>query len=86
MGSVDLQTSGTDLGGTGIHYNNSNIASFAGVAPNGSDEISVSITVPEGTYGYLNAMQITAIPEPSALPIVVVAVTFAMVLRRRKRA
>lgn len=64
-GSDSLQTSGTDLGGSGINYNNSSLAVISGITPDGSN--SITLTVSSSGLGYLNALQITAVPEPGSV-------------------
>src|SRR5690606_2170371 len=67
--SVNLQVSGTDLGGPGIHMNTSTFATLSNISPV-SGNIIITVTLdPEldpGSFGYINAMQVTAIPEPSS--------------------
>jgi len=50
-----LQTSGTDLGGAGINYNNSSFYTASGIAPNASSNITVTYVNPTG-FSYLSAM------------------------------
>ncbi|MEQ8239868.1 MAG: family 16 glycosylhydrolase [Cyclobacteriaceae bacterium] len=56
--SVTLQTSGTDLGGTGYHGNNSTIATVGPVKPDANGEILITVNVSQGGFAYLNMMKI----------------------------
>ena len=53
--SGTLQTSGTNLGGAGINYNNSLFYTALGIAPNASSNITVTYVNPTG-FSYLSAM------------------------------
>ena len=56
--TINLQTSGTDLGGPGYNGNNSTVVNSAPVVPNGNGDVSVTVTTLAGTYCYLGAMKI----------------------------
>lgn len=56
--SQSLQTSGTDLGGAGINYNNSAVSTFGGVMTDASNRITVTFATNTGGFAYLNAMQL----------------------------
>ncbi len=77
-----LTTSGTAIGDGGYDGNNDTVASFTNLVPNGSNQISFSFTTNNSTFGYLGAMRITAVPEPSA--VIVGAVGILVLLRRRR--
>ena len=53
-----LQTSGTDLGGTGYHGNNSTVLLMGPVQPNELGQITLTIAVSTGGFAYLNALQV----------------------------
>jgi len=87
--TATLQTSGTNLGGVGINYNNSTARVISGIAPNGSNQIDVTFFASAGDlndFAYLNAMEITVIPEPSTWALLAFSLTTVMVLRRRRQA
>jgi hypothetical protein len=83
-----LQTSGTNLGGTGINHNISNtlvLGGISGIAPNGSNQIDVTLfanLADASDFGYLNAMQVTVIPE-SATALLGGLGMLALLRRRR---
>lgn len=84
--TVTLATSGTDVGGSGVNHNISQTATVASFTPNASGEIYVDITVDQGTFGYLNAMSMTVIPEPGTYAAAIGAFigALALLLRRRR--
>ena len=64
-----MQTSGTDLGGSGIHGNNSSIATLSGLVPNASGTIVLNVSnvhdtgiYPANSFGYLGVLSITDQP------------------------
>lgn len=81
-----LTTSGTDIGGTGINYNDSSLALINGIIPNGSNSITLSVS--SAGLGYLNALQITVVPEPgtAALFLGGAALLFVSKVTRPRRA
>lgn len=62
-----LTTSGTGIGTGGVNYNNDTTFTVSGIAPNASGQIVIEYVVNTGDFGYLNAVQLTQIPEPSTL-------------------
>ena len=56
--STILQTSGSNLGGTGYDGNNSSIAVSAPVRPDASGRLTIDMTATQGTFAYLNVMRI----------------------------
>lgn len=85
--SGSLQTSGTNLGGTGINHNIANVLELGGsggISPNGSNQIDVTFFSASGGFGYLNAMEITVIPEPGAA--LLGGLGMLALLRRRRNA
>ena len=82
-----IQTTGLNVGGTGINHNIANLATFSNVVPNGSNDITVNYVVGAGStasFGYLNAMEITVVPEPATWGLLAFSLTTVMVLRRRR--
>ncbi len=65
-------------------HNRDTVATLTGVAPQASDILYVQFTGAGGDFGYLNAMQITAVPEPTSALLVASVVGLA-VARRRTR-
>lgn len=80
-----LQTSGPNIGADGIYDGNDDeIITVAGIRPDSFGQIFVDMTVVEGTFGYLNAMEINVlIPEPSTATILGVLGLVALGSRRR---
>ncbi len=58
ISSVNLQTSGPDLGGVGYHGNNSTIVSSDPVVPDANGEIEITLSKVQGSFCYLGVMQI----------------------------
>lgn len=63
-------------------HNRDTVATLSGVAPQTSDILYVEFTGADGGYGYLNAMKITAVPEPASALIAAFAAGFGLVGRR----
>lgn len=64
-----LVTSGTDEGSDGYDGNNGTIVEILGVTPDANNEILYLLSVVQGNYAYISAMEITEtqnIPEPSS--------------------
>lgn len=61
--SGSVQTSGTDLGGSGVHYNVDQLVEIVGIAPTAGGVITVSFTG-GSTFGYLNALSMTEADPP----------------------
>lgn len=68
-----LTTSGPNIGGSGINFNNSQTANFSGIQPNGSNEITVTMSVESGAAWHLNALQLTVVPEPETNALLLAA-------------
>ncbi len=85
-----LQTSGTNLGGSGINYNNSSVLVLGGVsglAPNASSQIDLTLyatSTDTNKFAYLNSMEITVIPEPTTWALLACGLTVVTVFRRRR--
>lgn len=86
--SQTLTTSGPNIGGAGIHFNNSQTANFSGIQPNGSNEITVTMSVESGTAWHLNTLEITVVPEPTTNALLILAALAGswVFLRRRTEA
>lgn len=82
--TVSLTTSGLDVGGTGVNHNIANTAVVSTFAPNVSGEIFVDIDIQSGAFGYLNAMQLTAIPEPQAYVAIIGVFSLGFLFLRRR--
>lgn len=60
-----LQSSGTDIGGTGYNGNNSTILTTIPIKPDASGRITISTTVLTGGFAYINTMQVNEVdPNP----------------------
>jgi hypothetical protein len=82
-GSGSLTTSGSGIGTGGGNYNNDTVLEINGISPDANDRILVEYTVNTGGFGYLTAITVSEVPEPSS------ALLFAfglgtLVLFRRK--
>jgi hypothetical protein len=69
--SAELQTSGSSLSG---NWNSSSVITLSGLAPDVNNQIVVTLSANtasggsgSSTFGYINAMQITVVPEPATL-------------------
>ena len=88
--SVELQTSGTDIASNGTDdWNDDTVVTLAGLSPT-SGQIVVTITADDtagaggaATFGYINAMAIQAIPEPSTSCALALALSAGLLRRRR---
>jgi len=56
--SGTVQTTGTNVGGTGVNGNNSNLFVTPVMLPDANGEIKFTLTYTTGSFGYLNAMRI----------------------------
>lgn len=56
-----LQTSGTDIGGTGYHGNNRTILTSDIIMPDDNGHINLTVTKTEGAFGYLGVMKISQV-------------------------
>ncbi|RYD48688.1 MAG: hypothetical protein EOP85_03075 [Verrucomicrobiaceae bacterium] len=63
---VNLQTSGAGIGNGGYNGNNDTFAYFTNVVPNQSGQIQVTLRNQTSSFGYIAALQLTAVPEPGA--------------------
>ncbi len=83
-GFQNLQTTGTDLGGSGVNYNNSTLALIPSIVPNAITS-SITLDVTSAGLGYLNAVQITVVPEPTTLGLVLAVGLFTLAGSRRRK-
>ncbi len=65
-GQATLQTSGAGIGSTGGDGNNSEVASIDGIRPDAYGQIFIDLDRIQGSFAYLNAMEITASQPVSA--------------------
>jgi lysophospholipase L1-like esterase len=61
---VTIQSSGTNLGGTGYNGNNSTILASDYIYPDANSEINVTVSVFSGGYAYMNAMKLEEYTMP----------------------
>lgn len=74
-----LQTSGFRIGANGYDGNNDEVTLLASVRPDRFGQVFVDITLSEGAFAYINAMQVTAlVPEPSGTAATAAAVGFLL--------
>ncbi|WFB36314.1 PEP-CTERM sorting domain-containing protein [Kiritimatiellota bacterium B12222] len=66
--------------------NKGNTVTFASITPDINNEIAFTVQRQSGSsYGYINVLEITAIPEPGSIALLVLGgLSFFVVLRRRK--
>lgn len=62
--SASLQTSGTNLGGTGYNGNNSTILVTGTIAPDAKGQIAVTLKRELGSFGYIGALKIEEVRMP----------------------
>lgn len=82
--SVNLTTTGTDIGVGGYDGNNDTIASLTGISPLGDGSVTIGLAIVEGGFAYLGAMQVTAVPEPSTFVLAFGILSLGAVLLRRR--
>lgn len=78
--NITLQTSGADVGGAGVNWNDDTVARIEGITGVESTVINLSAT---GGFGYINAMEIEVIPEPATLGLVMGVGCGILFVRRR---
>lgn len=88
LGSVldtgSLTTSGTGIG-TGANYNNDTLLNLSATT-DADGEIILQYAATTGDFGYLNAVQLTQIPEPSTFLLVGLAGVTGLITYRRLKA
>ncbi|WP_217603618.1 RICIN domain-containing protein [Chitinophaga sp. GbtcB8] len=62
--SATLQTSGTNLGGTGYNGNNSTILVTGTIAPDAKGQIAITLKRELGAFGYIGALKIEEVRMP----------------------
>ncbi|QHS63397.1 RICIN domain-containing protein [Chitinophaga agri] len=70
--SATLQTSGTNLGGTGYNGNNSTVLATTTLSPDVKGQIAVTVKREQGAFAYIGALKI----EEVALPITALKTAF----------
>jgi hypothetical protein len=78
-----LATTGVGIGAGGYNANNNTTVSLLGVKPNALGNITFTYTAASGGFGYLNAMKVTFVPEPSTLALLALGGIAAVAMRRR---
>lgn len=68
-GTANLTTSGTGIGSTGGDNNDDEVAVISGIRPDAFGQVWVDLTLVQGDFAYINAMQITASTPVAATPI-----------------
>lgn len=65
--SDTLQTSGQNIGANGVYDGNeSRVAEVFGIRPDRFGQVFIDVTLVQGSFAYLNAMEVTvAVPEPA---------------------
>jgi PEP-CTERM motif len=71
------------LVGVDGNHNRDTVATISGVAPQTGNILYVGFAGANGGSGYLNALQLTAVPEPSALLLLMSGAVLACGFRRR---
>lgn len=78
-----MQTSGTNIGNDGVYDGNDDeLAVVTGIRPDAFGKVFIDVNLIQGTYAYLNAMQIIAVPEPTT-GLLLIGVLGPMMLRRK---
>jgi hypothetical protein len=78
-----LVDSASLLVGVNGDHNRDTVASMSGLSPQASNILYVQFAGSTGNSGYLNALQISAVPEPSSLLLMASAAGLAFLNRRR---
>ena len=84
LDSGTITTSGTGVG-TGSNYNNDTVLVLTGTT-DADGEIFVQYTATTGDFGYLNAISITQVPEPSTYALFAGLLALTSIAVRRRRA
>lgn len=62
--STTLQTSGTNLGGSGYNGNNSTILTTATISPDTKGQIAVTVKREQGSFAYIGVLKIEEVRQP----------------------
>ncbi len=77
-----IHTGGPDIGSDGVYDGNDDeVAIVSGIRPDAYGKVFVDVHLIEGTYAYLNAMQIIAVPEPATV-VLLIGCLGSMIMRR----
>jgi hypothetical protein len=68
-GTANLTTSGTGIGSTGGDNNDDEVAVVSGIRPDAFGQVWVDLTLVQGGFSYINAMQIIATNPVAGTPI-----------------
>lgn len=68
-GTANLTTSGTGISSTGGDINDDEVAVISGIRPDAFGQVWVDLTLMQGDFAYINAMQITASTPVVASPV-----------------
>ena len=82
-----LQTSGAGSGSNGALGNDDTIARFTGLVPDDAGSLLVSVNFVNtngNTFGYLGALKLESVPEPSTGLLVITACVGLVSMRRRR--
>jgi lysophospholipase L1-like esterase len=83
-GSALMQTSGSNIGSNGVYGGNDDeIALVLDIQPDAFGQVFIDMTLIQGSYAYLNAMEITVVPEPASAALM--ALSAGVILRRQRR-
>lgn len=58
--TVTLRTSGAGIGAGGANINNNTVATVSGIRPDAFGQVFIDITLIQGSFAYLNAMEVVA--------------------------